>query len=73
MKYNRCLRCELNYIFGGETHCDICKKELAGGYSISDDNLPEEDLCPYCERNHLAYGEEMCSVCAAKRSKKQLF
>lgn len=66
MKYNRCLRCELNYVADGEEFCEICKKELAGKYIDYDINI-DENICPYCEKCKLEYGEEMCLLCRNKK------
>ena len=71
MKYNRCVRCELNYITEGEIYCEICKKELNGKYNYEDINI-NENICPYCEKNKLEYGEEICSYCKNKKFKKKI-
>lgn len=66
MKYNRCIRCELNYIPEGEQYCEICKRELNGKYIDYDINI-DENICPFCEKYKLEYGEEMCQYCKNKK------
>ncbi len=68
MRYNRCSRCELNYVPEGEELCDICKRELSGKYSDDEVNI-DENICPYCEKNKLELDEEMCSYCRNKKLK----
>lgn len=68
MRYNRCSRCELNYVPEGEELCDICKRELAGKYGDDEVHI-EENICPYCEKNKLELDEEMCSYCRNKKLK----
>lgn len=70
MKYNRCIRCELNYINTNEQICDICKKEMSGDY-ISEECIVEDNICPFCEKNSLISGEEMCATCRNKKNKKE--
>ena len=70
MKYNRCKRCELNYIKDGETYCELCKKELSGKYKDYGDNITE-NICPYCDKNKLEFGEEICRFCKNKKLKKK--
>lgn len=71
MKYNRCLRCDINYVADGESYCEICKKEMSGKFSDDELNL-DENICPYCEKNKLEYDEEICKACKNKRLLKQL-
>lgn len=69
MKYKKCPRCGLNYIFADEELCAVCIDEMAGRKSIFD----EEDsdlICPYCEKNVMDIDDIMCAACRAKRSKK---
>lgn len=70
MKYNRCLRCELNYTTGNDSYCQLCQRELAGDYLLQDEINIDENLCPYCDKNLLGYGEEMCYYCHNKRKNR---
>lgn len=64
-KYNRCPRCELNWITEDKELCEVCKAELEGELIIDDE---EEILCPRCKQNYLEPGEKLCSSCIANAS-----
>lgn len=68
MKYNRCSRCELNYVREDERYCEICKREMSGKYGEVEVHI-EDNICPYCEKNKLELDEEMCSFCKNKKFK----
>ena len=56
MKYQRCGRCELNYVEGDEL-CSVCKKELRGEISEN-----EVNYCQLCGEE-IAEDEIYCEVC----------
>ena len=70
--YVLCPRCELNFIDADEEEfCEVCKKELSGEKTFSDDFAEEEgteetELCPICGENYMQYGEKMCEECKKK-------
>lgn len=70
--YIICPRCELNFIDADkQDYCEVCKKELSGEKTITDDFEAEEavedtELCPVCGENYMAYGETMCEECKKK-------
>ena len=70
--YIICPRCELNFIDADkQDYCEVCKKELSGEKTITDDFEAEEaieetELCPVCGENYMSYGETMCDECKKK-------
>ncbi len=54
--YEKCPRCELNYLKEGELLCTLCRAVFAD----ADD---EEEFCPICGENVLQCGEDVCEAC----------
>lgn len=78
VRYEKCPRCELNYI-DAETqeYCDVCIAEMKGNklqfadldvedYEELDAELEQEELCPICGVNMMRAGDKMCESCRAK-------
>ena len=59
MAYEKCPRCELNYILDGGKLCSVCKKEVCG--ESERDELPE--ICSECGENPAVPGGELCQGC----------
>lgn len=59
MPFEKCPRCELNYILDGGKLCSVCRKEVCGE-DIHDD-LPE--MCSECGENPAVVGGELCLNC----------
>lgn len=59
MAYEKCPRCELNYILDGGKLCTVCRKEVCG--ESEHDDLPE--MCSECGENPAIPGGELCAIC----------
>ena len=80
VRYEKCPRCELNYIDEEkQEYCDVCLAELHGDklqfadldeeeLEELDGELEQEELCPVCGVNTLRYGEKLCESCKQKAS-----
>ena len=80
IKYEKCPRCELNYIDPEkQEYCDVCIAEMKGSKlrfaDIDDDEFEEieaeeeqDELCPVCGVNHIAPGEKMCESCKKQQN-----
>ncbi|MDL2206159.1 hypothetical protein LJC33_04525 [Eubacteriales bacterium OttesenSCG-928-N13] len=67
MAFEKCPRCELNYILDGGKLCTVCRKDVNGGNE--NDDLPE--MCSECGERPAILGGELCINClkeAARRS-----
>lgn len=58
MTWQKCPRCELNYIQEEQKLCSVCKKEIAG-IAENDDS----ELCIVCGERRALPGEDMCLRC----------
>ncbi len=78
VRYEKCPRCELNYIdTEKQEFCDVCIAEIKGNklqfadldeeeYEALDAELEQEELCPVCGVNMMRAGDKMCEACRAK-------
>ena len=78
VRYEKCPRCELNYIdTEKQEYCDVCIAEIKGNklqfadldeeeYEALDAELEQEELCPVCGVNMMCAGDKMCEACRAK-------
>ena len=78
VRYEKCPRCELNYIdTEKQEYCDVCIAEIKGNklqfadldeeeYEALDAELEQEELCPVCGVNMMRAGDKMCEACRAK-------
>ena len=75
VKYEKCPRCELNYIDSEkQEYCEVCIAEMKGNklqfadldeedYIELDAELDQEEICPICGVNHVRAGEKYCETC----------
>ena len=78
VRYEKCPRCELNYIdTEKQEYCDVCIAEIKGNklqfadldeeeYEALDAELEQEELCPVCGVNMMRAWDKMCEACRAK-------
>lgn len=78
VRYEKCPRCELNYIDPEkQDYCDVCLAEMRGSklqfadlddedYAEIDTEIEQEELCPVCGVNTIRAGEKMCDSCKSK-------
>lgn len=59
MPFEKCPRCELNYILDGGKLCTVCRKEVSG--EGVHDEIPE--MCSECGENPAMSGGELCPIC----------
>lgn len=66
MGYEKCPRCELNYILDGGTLCTVCRKEVRG------EDEPEDiaELCSECGENPVVPGSELCVSCLKEMARR---
>lgn len=63
MNFSKCPRCDLNYIFGNQRFCGVCKLAMQG-------IIAREELCSNCN-NPAMPDSELCEECAAKEQREQ--
>ncbi len=66
MAYEKCPRCELNYILDGGKLCTVCKKEVCG--ETEHDDLPE--MCSECGEHPAVSGGELCVACLKELTRR---
>ena len=66
MAYEKCPRCELNYILDGGKLCSVCKKEVCG--ESERDDVPE--MCSECGENPAVVGRELCASCMKELTRR---
>ncbi len=58
MLFEKCPRCDLNYITGSEKYCKVCMREMKG------DNAHDEiEMCSVCNENPVLPGRDICLFC----------
>ncbi len=66
MAFEKCPRCELNYILDGGKLCTVCRKEVCG--EGEHDDLPE--MCSECGENPAVPGGELCIACLKESGRR---
>lgn len=66
MAYEKCPRCELNYILDGGNLCTVCKKEVCG--EAERDDIPE--MCSECGERPAVSGGELCVICLKELTRR---
>ena len=59
MAFEKCPRCELNYILDGGNLCTVCRKEVCGEDIVEE--MPE--MCSECGENPAVPSGELCISC----------
>lgn len=63
MMFQKCPRCELNYITASEKYCKVCMREMKG------DNAHDEiEMCSVCSENPVLPGRDICLFCLKEMS-----
>ncbi len=63
MMFQKCPRCELNYITASEKYCKVCMREMKG------DNAHDEiEMCSICNENPVLPGRDICLFCLKEMS-----
>ncbi len=63
MMFQKCPRCELNYITASEKYCKVCMREMKG------DNAQDEiEMCSVCSENPVLPGRDICLFCLKEMS-----
>ena len=58
MIFEKCPRCDLNYITASEKYCKVCMREMKG------DNAQDEiEMCSVCSENPVLPGRDICLFC----------
>ena len=58
MMFEKCPRCDLNYITPSEKYCKVCMREMKG------DNARDEiEMCSVCSENPVLPGRDICLFC----------
>ena len=58
MMFEKCPRCDLNYITASEKYCKVCMREMKG------DNARDEiEMCSVCSENPVLPGRDICLFC----------
>ncbi len=58
MIFQKCPRCDLNYITATEKYCKVCLREMKG------DNIHDEiEMCSVCSENPVLPGRDICLFC----------
>ena len=58
MFFEKCPRCDLNYITASEKYCKVCMREMKG------DNARDEiEMCSVCSENPVLPGRDICLFC----------
>ncbi len=58
MFFEKCPRCDLNYITAGEKYCKVCMREMKG-----DNARDEVEMCSVCSENPVLPGRDICLFC----------
>ena len=63
MFFEKCPRCDLNYITASEKYCKVCMREMKG------DNAHDEiEMCSVCSENPVLPGRDICLFCLKEMS-----
>ena len=63
MIFEKCPRCDLNYITPSEKYCKVCMREMKG------DNARDEiEMCSVCSENPVLPGRDICLFCLKEMS-----
>ena len=63
MIFEKCPRCDLNYITASEKYCKVCMREMKG------DNAHDEiEMCSVCSENPVLPGRDICLFCLKEMS-----
>ena len=63
MFFEKCPRCDLNYITASEKYCKVCMREMKG------DNAQDEiEMCSVCSENPVLPGRDICLFCLKEMS-----
>ncbi len=63
MMFEKCPRCDLNYITASEKYCKVCMREMKG------DNAQDEiEMCSVCNENPVLPGRDICLFCLKEMS-----
>lgn len=63
MIFEKCPRCDLNYITANEKYCKVCMREMKG------DNAHDEiEMCSVCSENPVLPGRDICLFCLKEMS-----
>lgn len=63
MMFEKCPRCDLNYITASEKYCKVCMREMKG------DNAHDEiEMCSVCSENPVLPGRDICLFCLKEMS-----
>ena len=63
MIFEKCPRCDLNYITPSEKYCKVCMREMKG------DNAHDEiEMCSVCSENPVLPGRDICLFCLKEMS-----
>ena len=63
MFFEKCPRCDLNYITASENYCKVCMLEMKG------DNAHDEiEMCSVCSENPVLPGRDICLFCLKEMS-----
>ena len=58
MIFQKCPRCDLNYITASEKYCKVCMREMKG-----DSAQDEIEMCSVCSENPVLPGRDICLFC----------
>ena len=63
MFFEKCPRCDLNYITASEKYCKVCMREMKG------DNAHDEiEMCSVCSEHPVLPGRDICLFCLKEMS-----
>ncbi len=66
MRFQKCPRCDLNYIPASERYCKVCMREMKG------DNAQDEiEMCSVCNENPALPGRDICLFCLKEMGAQQ--
>ena len=63
MFFEKCPRCDLNYITASEKYCKVCMREMKG-----DRAHDEIEMCSVCSENPVLPGRDICLFCLKEMS-----
>ena len=63
MIFEKCPRCDLNYITPSEKYCKVCMREMKG-----DGAHDEIEMCSVCSENPVLPGRDICLFCLKEMS-----
>ncbi|MDD6051550.1 MAG: hypothetical protein PUC00_09865 [Clostridiales bacterium] len=63
MMFQKCPRCDLNYITASEKYCKVCMREMKGGSGHD-----EIEMCSVCSENPVLPGRDICLFCLKELS-----